>query len=145
MLAYPRGTTLYSEDGPDGRYVQRDSSGVAGYFLFTRGVFVDQGWVFTNGECEYNNKVCAPDDPRLLALIARVAPVEALASAVAKEAERAVADLNRRRAALELIRTVLLAKYREPPRVSSELAARLLTLPSGLLVIVTSAVVAVGD
>ena len=29
-----------------------------------------------DGTCEYNGEACAPDDPRLLALIAQVAPVE---------------------------------------------------------------------
>ncbi len=46
--------------------------------------------IFANGRCMYNMVPCAPDDPGFLALIAHVAPVEALASAAAKEAEEAV-------------------------------------------------------
>jgi hypothetical protein len=88
----------------------------------------------------YNMASCAPDDPGVLALIAHVAPVEALASAAAKEAEEAVAALPRRVAALELMRTVMLARYREPT-VVSDLSAELLTLPSGVLAIVFAAMV----
>jgi len=97
-------------------------------------------WVYGE-ELQYNSEFCAPDDPRVLALIAQVSPVEALANAVADEAEDAVANLPRRLAALELMVTVLLARYRKPPTVAPELTAELLTLPSGLLAIVCEAIV----
>ena len=32
--------------------------------------------MYAGGDCWYNGEACAPDDPRLLALIAQVAPVE---------------------------------------------------------------------
>ncbi len=48
--------------------------------------------------------------------------------------------LPRRVAGLELMLTVMLARYREPT-VVSELAAELLTLPSGVLAIVCAAIV----
>jgi hypothetical protein len=142
VLTSRHGGTSYSEHGCDGwcgRSLTRNSvKGNTSYFL-VRVEETHRLLVSADGFCMYNWDVCAPDDPRLLALIAHVAPVEALASAAAKEAEEAVKALPRRLAGLELILTVMLGCYREPT-VASELAAGLLTLPSGVLSIIFDAI-----
>jgi hypothetical protein len=71
----------YAEYGPDGkfdgRYFGRSANGTTGYYrLFERGKEKANARVFADGRCTYNYYQCAPDDPRLLALIAQVAPVE---------------------------------------------------------------------
>jgi hypothetical protein len=129
----------------DGRfvYVSRDANvpgGLAGYILFEHGVPKERAWIHGTGERSYNGEFCAPDDPRVHALIARVAPVEALAAAEAEKAEEAVADLPRRLAGLELMVTVLLARGRRQPTVTG-IVAELLTLQSGLLAMVCEAIV----
>jgi hypothetical protein len=74
------GRKEYAEHGPDGqcdgRYLRRDADGTTGYCLFERGDVKDYADVSADGRCTYNFVACAPDDPRLLALIAHVAPVE---------------------------------------------------------------------
>jgi hypothetical protein len=130
---------LYAEHGPDGkedgrslfRYATRDTV----YVLRERGRIRCYAELLCDGRLRYNGSDCAPDDPRALALMEQVAPVEALANAAAVEAADAVANM----AALDLMIAVLLARYREPT-VASELAAELLTLPSGLLAIVCEAI-----
>jgi hypothetical protein len=130
----------YSEYGPNGRsFARYAADGGTSYFL-VRGEQKHKLVIFADGTCYYNGAACAPDDPGVLALIAHVAPVEALASAAAKEAEEAVEALPRRVAGLELMLSVMLARYREPTIVS-ELAAELLTLPSGILAMVCEAMV----
>ena len=136
------GSIIYAEHGPDGkfdgRYVDQSTSGMfTGYVVFERGVRKQQAWLWADGECHYNDEECAPDDPRLLALIEHVVPVQALASAAAKEAKETVEALPRR---LELMVTLMLARYRDPT-VASGLASELLTLPSGLLEMVCEAIV----
>ncbi len=54
----------------------RDADGDTGYILYERGEEKEYVHVHADGSCEYNWSACAPDDPRLLALIAQVAPVE---------------------------------------------------------------------
>jgi hypothetical protein len=81
VLTYYNGHNEYAEHGPDGkfdgRFLGRNSDGHTYYFLFERGGKLKaSAGVFANGQCVYNYKACAPDDPRLLALIAQVAPVE---------------------------------------------------------------------
>jgi hypothetical protein len=70
----------YAEHGPDGqcdgRYLRRWTEGDADYFLLEHGKGKESAWVFADGICDYNGEACAPDDPRVLALIAHVAPVE---------------------------------------------------------------------
>jgi hypothetical protein len=74
------GSKVYAEYGPDGKYdgrnLDRYASGNTYYRLFERGE--RKGWaaVSADGRCTYNGEVCARDDPRVLALIAQVAPVE---------------------------------------------------------------------
>ena len=95
VLAFP-GSKTYAEYGPDGksdgRYLDRAANGFTGYILFERGARKQQAWVWADGECYYNDEDCARNDPRVLALIAHVGPVEALANAAAKEAVEAVAS-----------------------------------------------------
>ncbi len=100
VLTYSDGTKEYAEHGPDGnydgRYLGRSAHGTTIYRLFERGKVKDFAYVFgytvhslyergklkertyvrNDGRCMYNNVYCAPDDPRLLALIAQVTPVE---------------------------------------------------------------------
>ncbi len=74
------GSKVYAEHGPDGkcdgRYLRRWAGGDIAYLLFERGERKESAFVFADGRCKYNSVACAPDDPRLLALIAQVAPVE---------------------------------------------------------------------
>ncbi len=143
VLTARDGTKSYSEYGPNGelhcRSLARYRSGGTSYLL-VHGDKKHRLVVFAEGSCTYNMASCAPDDPGVLALIGHVAPIEALASAAAKEAEEAVEALPRRVAGLELMLTVMLARYREQT-VVSELATELLTLPSGVLAIVCAAMV----
>jgi hypothetical protein len=72
------GAKVYAEHGPDGQYdgrnLRRFDIGITNYFLFERGEVKGRAVVSASG-CRYNDEECAPDDPRLLALIAQVAPV----------------------------------------------------------------------
>ena len=129
----------------DGRfvYLSRDANvpgRLAGYILFEHGAPKERAWFHGTGELSYNGEFCAPDDPRVHDLKARVVPVEALAAAEAEKAEEAVAELPRRLAGLQLMLTVLLARGRQQPAVSG-IAAELLTLQSGLLAMVCDAIV----
>jgi hypothetical protein len=80
VLTWSSGANQYAEHGPDGqwdgRYLFHFPSGCTEYRLFERGNAKDFALVFADGRCECNGEDCAPDDPRLLALIAQVAPVE---------------------------------------------------------------------
>jgi hypothetical protein len=80
VATWPSGDKVYAEYGPDGeydgRYLGRFATGNTEYRLYERGERKEQAAVFANGSCSCNYDDCAPDDPRLLALIAQVAPVE---------------------------------------------------------------------
>ena len=80
VATWSDGLKVYAEHGPDGqcdgRYLYRSANGTTGYILYERGEKKEYVHVYINGTCEYNDVACAPDDPRLLALIAQVAPVE---------------------------------------------------------------------
>ena len=80
VLTWSNGTKAYAEHGPDGKYdgrhLERDAHGDTWYILHERGEWKERARVSADGRCLYNDKACAPDDPRLLALIALVAPVE---------------------------------------------------------------------
>jgi hypothetical protein len=80
VVTYRDGSKAYAEHGPDGqldgRYLGRDAAVHTGYILWERGNPKEDAYVFADGTCEYNGEDCAPDDPRVLALIAQVAPVE---------------------------------------------------------------------
>jgi hypothetical protein len=80
VLTYSCGSKAYAEHGPDGqfdgRYLERWTDGDTGYTLFERGEGKESADVLADGSCLYNDEDCAPDDPRVLALIAQVTPVE---------------------------------------------------------------------
>jgi hypothetical protein len=80
VLMHSDGTKNYAEHGPDGQYdgrhLWRFADGDTYYRLYERGKEKDFAIVFADGYCKYNFRLCAPDDPRLLALIAQVAPVQ---------------------------------------------------------------------
>ena len=81
VVTYSDGDKEYAEHGPDGecdrRCLARSAGGHNLYRLFERGKEkAGYAHVYADGRCEYNGEACAPDDPRLLALIAQVAPVE---------------------------------------------------------------------
>ena len=78
VLTWPDGHKAYAEHGPDGQFDGRnlDRTGLSSfYYLYERGERKDSASVWDGG-CTYNDVACARDDPRLLALIAQVAPVE---------------------------------------------------------------------
>ncbi len=74
------GRKEYAEHGPDGQFdgrcLFRWASGNTDYRLYERGKLTDNAEVSADGPCWYNSEACAPDDPRVLALKALVAPVE---------------------------------------------------------------------
>jgi hypothetical protein len=80
----PDGSKAYAEHGPDGklhgrwlaRSRARNAVETTRYRLYERGKGKESADVSADGRCWYNFEGCAPDDPRLLALIAQVAPVE---------------------------------------------------------------------
>jgi hypothetical protein len=87
VLTYSNGYKAYAERGPDGelngRWLDHDVDGDAEYRLYERGELKKYAWVSADGRCRCNGEDCAPDDPRLLALIAQVAPVEVRPAAAA--------------------------------------------------------------
>ncbi len=87
VLTYPRGTKQYAEHGPDGqcdgRRLVRFANGATCYRLFERGKSKEYVHLSADGRCTYYGVGCAPDDPRLLALVALVAPVEVRPAALA--------------------------------------------------------------
>ncbi len=87
VLTYSRGSNKNADHGPDGqfdgRYLDRVANGNTAYYLFERGERKGSAVVWADGSCTYNDEVCAPDDPHLLALIAQVAPVEVSPAAAA--------------------------------------------------------------
>jgi hypothetical protein len=80
VTTHSDGYKVYAEHGPDGKFdgwrLGRDADGDTDYTLFERGERKGFAFVSADGTCKYNGEACAPDDPRLLALIAQVAPVE---------------------------------------------------------------------
>jgi hypothetical protein len=80
VLTWSNGFKQYAEHGPDGQFDGRNlcrwAAGHTQYCLYERGEQKDSARVSADGDCAYNREDCAPDDPRLLALIALVAPVE---------------------------------------------------------------------
>ena len=82
VLTWSNGTKEYAELGSDGycngRLLNRSRTRSTKYCMYDeRGNLKDDAFVFRDGRSfEYNGEACAPDDPRLLALIAQVAPVE---------------------------------------------------------------------
>jgi hypothetical protein len=79
VLPWCSGRKEHAEHGPDGkldgRYLDR-SAWETDYRLYERGKVKDSARVYADGRLLYDGMACAQDDPRLLALIAQVAPVE---------------------------------------------------------------------
>jgi hypothetical protein len=88
VLTLSNGNNVYAEHGPDGhydgRYLRRWADGDTQYELYERGKAKAYALVSADGSCYYNGEACAPNDPRLLALIALVAPVEVRPAAAAR-------------------------------------------------------------
>jgi hypothetical protein len=84
VLTLSSGYKVYAEYGPDGQYdgrhLVRCTDGNTGYRMYERGKKKEYADVFADGTCTCNGEECAPDDPRLLALIAQVSPVEVRSS-----------------------------------------------------------------
>ena len=81
VATWSDGTKEYAEHGPDGecdgRCLYRWTDGDTLYRLYGRGgKLKGSAYVYADGHCKYNAVACAPDDPRFLALIVQVAPVE---------------------------------------------------------------------
>ncbi len=80
VLTWSHGDKEYAEYGPDGQYdgrfLARSADENTVYRLHERGERKDWAFVYADGRCWYYDVACAPDDPRVLALIAQVAPVE---------------------------------------------------------------------
>ena len=80
MTTLADGDKVYAEHGPDGKFdrrcLRRWTDGTTWYRMFERGKAKESVIVSADGRCYYNGEACAPDDPRVLALIAQVAPVE---------------------------------------------------------------------
>jgi hypothetical protein len=88
-LTWSHGHKVYAEHGPDGQFdgrcLGRWTNGDTECRLYERGEETDSADVFADGTCTFNGVDCAPDDPRLLALIAQVAPVEVRPAAPATQ------------------------------------------------------------
>ena len=77
---------IYAELDFDGKYHGRNLREYKSrriYAEYDRGNMKDSVALFTNGKCVYNHEVCARDDPRLLAFLKLVAPVEVLPATAA--------------------------------------------------------------
>jgi hypothetical protein len=89
VVTWGCGQKSYEERGPDGNRDGRDFTrmghGDTYYSLYERGRQKEKARLFGNGRyCSYNGVNCARDDPRVLALIAQVAPVEVRPAAPAR-------------------------------------------------------------
>ncbi len=98
VLTWSDGSKEYAEYGPDGhrgRCLYRSARGINHYSLYERGewkvwagVFADGSWQYNGRGISANHENCEPDDPRVLALIAQVAPVEVRPAAPAPTRNR---------------------------------------------------------
>jgi hypothetical protein len=92
VLTFSDGRKAYAEHGPDGecdgRRLWRDADGDTVYRVCECGETKEYAFVFADGRCTYNDEACARDDPRLLALIAQVAPIEVRPAAPAPTRSR---------------------------------------------------------
>jgi hypothetical protein len=96
VATWPSGHKVYAEHGPDGQcdgrcWVRCWADGTTVYILYERGKSKANARVHADGRCSYNLEDSwmyncerrAPDDPRLLVLIAQVGPVEVRPAAAA--------------------------------------------------------------
>ena len=133
VLTYPLGDKEYAEHGPDGKYdgrrLYRYAHGDPFYWLYERGKAKDWASVLANSRrsrCTYTGVDCAPDDPRLLALIAQVAPVEVRPAAQAFHpplAPQAIARLISR-LVLQALAKATATEVHHPRRMPSLVAVR---------------------
>ena len=103
VTTYSDGNKVYAEHGPDGecdgRSLWRFAGGNTGYELHERGESKYYAHVHADGACMYSDRACAPsrgtpDDPRFLALIAQVAPVEVRPAAPAPATRTPLAPMQ---------------------------------------------------
>jgi hypothetical protein len=102
VTTWSNGSKTYAEHGPDGqfdgRYLDRFADGHTFYYsLYERGEQKEVAVVSADGRCYYNGRDCTPDDPRVLALIAQVAPVEVRPAARAPHPPSAATQTPRNR------------------------------------------------
>ena len=68
VATYSDGRKVYAEHGPDGKFngqcLFRYAHLYTGYYLSERGERKEYVHVYADGDCEYNDEACAPDDPR---------------------------------------------------------------------------------
>ena len=87
VATHSNGSKEYAEHGPEGKCdgccLVRFAIGITGYGLYECGKQKKYVFVFADGGSTYNGENCEPDDPRVLALIAQVAPVEVRSAAPA--------------------------------------------------------------
>jgi hypothetical protein len=87
VATYSGGYKDYADHGLDGqcdgRYLHQDADGHTFYFLYESSKLKAWTRVYADGTCKYNGEACTRDDPRLLALIAQVAPFEVRSAAQA--------------------------------------------------------------
>jgi hypothetical protein len=80
VATHSNGSKEYAEHGPEGKCdgccLVRFAIGITGYGLYECGKQMKYVFAFAEGGFTYNGENCEPDDPRVLALIAQVAPVE---------------------------------------------------------------------
>jgi hypothetical protein len=80
VATHSNGSKEYAEHGPEGKCdgycLVRFAIGITGYGLYECGKQKKYVFAFAEGGSTYNGENCEPDDPRVLALIAQVAPVE---------------------------------------------------------------------
>jgi hypothetical protein len=92
------GTKVYAEYGPDGEYsghwLGRYANEDTRYGLFERGERTEYVLLYADGRSRYNGEACASEDPRLLALIEQVEPVEVRPAASAPHPPSAPACLQ---------------------------------------------------
>jgi hypothetical protein len=107
VATWRNGYKEHAEHGPDGecdgRWLRRVANDFTFYRLFDRGEEKDFVHVEADGRCKYNNVDCAPDDPRLLALIAQVLPVEVRPAAPARHPQSPATRLQSKRPMRRLV------------------------------------------
>ena len=87
VATHSNGSKEYAEHGPEGKCdgccLVRFAIGITGYGLYECGKQKKYVFAFAEGGSTYNGENCEPDDPRVLALIAQVSPVEVCPAAPA--------------------------------------------------------------
>ena len=135
VATYSDGTKIYAEHGPDGQCdggnLIRWAFGDTYYYLYERGRVKASARVSAEGRCIYDSMYCAPDDPRMLALIAQVAPVEVRPAVAAPPAIARHSPPNNRPGQLARFVTGALEDYGHRGASPAQSAARRPWLPCG--------------